>query len=237
MTAHRTWTENEIHQLGTAHDAVLADRFRCTVASVRNQRKLHGVSEYAPPSAPVLPVPPNGDQSFVYPSQRRYTVWPADVLSLLGIATDRSIATAMRCSVHTVRRKRAELGIEAVYDKAQKKLSDEDILATADMPALQSAALLGISPQTVIRKRKRNENSNRIMMDLTPEQQQRLRDARLEESSHECAAGEVPVVIALPEKIGVLVLNDATQRKCTVQTIIMEIVASHYRSIGQVVDR
>ena len=153
MTTHRQWTDDEIAQLASAHDAVLANRFGCTVAAVRHQRKMHGVSEYVPPAAPVLPVPPNGDQSAVYPSQRRFPMWPDAVLSLLGIATDRSIAIAMRCSVHTVRRKRYELGIDAAFDKSQKSVSADDILATMDRPTLQAAAMLGVSPQTVKRKR------------------------------------------------------------------------------------
>lgn len=155
MTTHRTWTADDIALLGTAHDAVIANRLGCTVAAVRHQRRLHGVSDYIPLAVPVLPIPPNGDQSDVYPSQRRFPVWPDDVFALLGVATDRSIAVAMRCSVHTVRRKRQELGIEAVYDKRRKKVSADDIQQTLDIAALQAASLLCVSPQTIIRKRKK----------------------------------------------------------------------------------
>ncbi len=112
------------------------------------------MAEFVPPPPPHLPSPPNGDQSLSRPTTRRYPVWPESIVAMLGVATDRALAQEMRCSVSTVRLRREAMGIPAVRDAAPKDVSEQEIEETRSMSAMQAAKRLGVSYQTVLRRRK-----------------------------------------------------------------------------------
>lgn len=72
------------------------------------------------------------------------------------------------------------------------------------------------------------QKSRRIMMDLTPEQHRMLDAARREESPDTATPGNPAVLLRLPAEVGIPLLRDSKKKKCTVQAVILEIVASHY---------